>query len=227
MDLRRPPYLTDLMEDAYNFLRDSQLCRIMLNPSTLRDTLDEYIFYMNESYNMYNDRIKVKSLAKKRYTENIANFEKLTQGGEISKEEKIMVIKFYEELLDHVDKILKEKYYLGRKFTKEEAKSIETTDLDREMNNVCEYKRIVFYVCKNIFNKMNFIKYNHRYSYTDLMGDMRKIDSYYVVEFNSDHTNFCYCHIDNVLYSCKQPVSFKIDYDLTTNDELFIVVDPC
>jgi hypothetical protein len=224
MDLIKPPNLSKTILAAYKFLRDSQIHLIIMDSKVLCDTIDKYIFYMNENYHMYEDRIN-NNFKNNKYTENIYNFEKLTMGKLISIKEKNLIIKFYEELIRHVDSATNSKYYCRKKLDKNDRKLIDETPFYKRMKYNCDIPNILVYVPKKIFNKEKFIDYSLDYSHTGLIGSIDESGSYFVIEFKNTNKNFYYCHIENVRYSCTKMVSFKIDYKLSHDLTLAIVFD--
>ena len=53
MDLRKPDNLSPNLKQAYDFLRDSQINSMMMDPLFFCSFLNDYIFFMNKKYNMY------------------------------------------------------------------------------------------------------------------------------------------------------------------------------
>lgn len=225
MNLLKPVSLSNSLQIAYNFFRDSQLDSIMSDSEYLCNILDEFIFYMNENYGIYNDRVVEKKLKNVICIDHVYNFSKLTQGSSITDEEKNLIIDFYEELLKFVDQIIGTKYILGKKITKKEIKIINKTEFNRLLVNKCSIKNIIVYVPKKMFCKKKFNKYSKDYSDTGLIGSVHYTESYAVVEFVNINNNFYYCHIHGIKYCCNRSMTFKIDYEQSKDSELIILFD--
>ena len=181
---------------------------------------------MNENYGMYLDRIHEKKLNNKIYSKHIINFDKLTRGEDITKQELKLIIEFYEQLLNYIDKILKNKFYLGKKFNETEIKIIDNICIRNKMSTIYNYKIICIYVPKEIFDRNKFIKYyDDDNKHSQIIPRIKKTESYYVLDFKNKNKNFHYNYISNVLCSCNKSVSFGIDYNASIGDILFINLD--
>lgn len=223
MNLLRPTNLSIKLVHAYDFLLSSQFSSIIVNPFTLGDTLDEYIYYMNMNYGMYDNRIKnERSLGSDKYCEHLANFKKISQGYSINFNEKELIVNFYEKLLKYIDNLIGQEYYLGKKFNINELALIDKTNMDDSIYQ-CSISSIIFYVPRKIFEIKKFIKLSKEYSYTNLMPQIKKEKIYYKIYFNNTNCNFYFCHIENIKSSCINTPSFKISYNLSNDDELVIV----
>ena len=225
MDLRKPDNLSPELQQAYDFLRDSQLSSMAMDPLFLCSLLDEYIFVMNEKYNMFNERVINKELNNMTIINHVINFERLVQGEEITDDEKNLIINFYEELLNYIDGIINDKYCLGRKLNEQEKEIIAKTSHYRKLTNICSMNNVIAYVPKGIFDKKLFDEYSLDYVHTKLSGSVCETENYDVIEFNNINNNFYFCHLCGIKYCCNEMVSFAVDYSLSSDDKLVIVFD--
>ena len=225
MDLRKPDNLSPNLKQAYDFLRDSQINSMMMDPLFFFLFLNDYIFFMNEKYNMYSERIIDKELSGMSIIDHVINFGKLIQGEEITDVEKNLIIDFYEELLNYIDRIIGEKYCMGRKLNEQEQEMIIETDYCRKLTNICSMNNVVVHVPKGIFNKKLFEEYSLDYAHTKLFGSVHETEDYDVIEFNNINNNFYFCHLFGIKYCCNKMLSFVVDYGLSSDDKLVIVID--
>lgn len=228
MDLRKPHILSKSLSNAYRFLIDYQISRIIINTDNLNDALSEYIYYMNQNYNMYIDRIGTNRLNKKSYAYHTANFASFTRGNDITDDELRLVTDFYEELLSYTDRIIHEKFCIGKKFSKHEIKMLDHNDYEYKLIDSCYYKKIYIRIPKELFDKNEYYEYCDEYEDEDndenVIKSIHKIDNCYVICFDNTNKKFCGSDISNILDSCSNYAAFKINYISSTNSKLFIDV---
>jgi len=230
MDLRKPDNISTQLLQAYSFLIDAQINSIKTIALTLNDTLDEYIYYMNDNFGMYQNRMTNKLLHQnKTYTIHVSNFEKFTQGEDITRDEKNLIIDFYTKLLKRTDNIIGHRYYLGKKFSREETKKIEGTRFDSELADTCLMNRIIFIIPKEIFNINIYNEYSNEdldeCSCTNLLGMVTESANNIIIKFDNANKNFDYYHYNNILYACERQITYYIDYNLSNDDKITIIVD--
>jgi len=243
MNLNKPKNISPQILTAYKFLRKFQISRIISDPVNLNNVLNDYILTMNKNYNFYDDRINVNIKNKKKYKckDHIENFRKFKKNEILSKTEFNLVKKFYEELLNHVDTTLNKTFYLGTIFSDKDIKTLINTESPYEFSHNIEQKNIIIDIDGTLSEKEQenadilpwdlidwnffvgqFCKLAEKHKYGDIVSNMDFPKDLDTLFFCNKKRQFKYICMHDILDSCSENISYKINFDESNSKNLYI-----
>ena len=226
---------------SYEFMKDSYICYLMEEIRVTDRILDEYIYWMNRRFNMYDDRINSDQIEKELTTRSafhLENFKYIVYGtnksddyvklkNDVDAENMEKVIDFYETMLSITDDAISDSYFYGRGLTVDEHKCIRDK-LDKLYpggDMICYHDVFRFWIFPRLIDNRNeFIE-----KVTEHFGKCLTIEytanDDIILELAYKYGSICFGDIWDIVNYCNDKlIYFNIAYDLTTTKKL--VFDP-
>lgn len=216
---------------VWNFMRDAHLSYLLLYPEMLNQILNQYLFFMNNNYNNYEERVmketkidinkKFINMKNKDYDpDHIMCFLNLVYTKEASELDIKEMFNFYDKLLKHTDKMLGEKFMYGKKFNKKEINKISDKSSDINFIDLFPLDKLTVFIPKKCFD---LDKYHDKKKYEKVID--LTYEKFIILEFWDCKRKFTHMDLWDIKVSCNRSVFYIVESMSLTDGELTIFFD--
>lgn len=220
------------------YMKISYICYLMECLKLSDRILDEYIYWMNRRFGMYNSRIKNQIIENLEHISafHINNFTYIVYDrifsskyavlkNDVDTENFNVIVDFYETMMDIIDKCIAEKYYYGRGINENEHQLIvdHICDLYPGSDMICYHDTISFWIWKRCINDIDKYLQSLKKYFGKRMEIIFQDEHSILIEIDNKKGTLCFGDIWKILSRCNhKALYFNISYDLTTTKKLVL-----
>ncbi len=231
---------------AWRFLKDSHIQNLLMYHTKLNQILDEYLFYMfgmsvrysdvPKNFKTYSDRMvdKIKSEQSDFFgklkrglheycSDHLVCFGRLVCEAKVSDANIVEMIKFYDKMLEIVDKAIGKKYTYGYIFSDDDGIAINNMAENMRAIFCCPQDTVTIFVPKKLFDKRAHKKNKNIYFKGKIRYNHYK--KYIVIHYYNCKNEFNWMNLWQIKSHNNGPLQYFLESSSLTDNEMTIFFD--